>query len=252
MGRGLAAMKGLVAGSALLAAISMSAAAMDLSSGFQTLAPSATQAPYDWSGFYGSSSSWSVPYDTLIAGAPVASGTSSTSSALGSQFGYNYQNGPFVLGIEGDFTRRYGMDPILLAPTGLDSRAHDEQGWIGTLRPRAGIAADNFLFYATGGLAYGSIRNDASQGLAAGGAPAASDPGPRTGWTVGGGISYAGGKRWSLGLEYLYADFGKTLSETPLGPFATSTGSRDQSHLLRGRFNYQFDWSSLPEALPQK
>src|SRR6516225_248982 len=101
MGRGLATMKRLVAGTALLAAISMSASAMDLSSGFQTLAPSSMQAPYDWSGFYGSSSSWSVPYDTLIAGAPVAS---SPGSALGgSQFGYNYQNGPFVLGIEGDF-----------------------------------------------------------------------------------------------------------------------------------------------------
>jgi outer membrane immunogenic protein len=246
-------MKRLVAGTALLAAISMSASAMDLSSGFQTLAPSSMQAPYDWSGFYGSSSSWSVPYDTLIAGAPVASGTSSPGSALGgSQFGYNYQNGPFVLGIEGDFSRRYGMNSALLAPSGLEGLAlRDEQGWIGTLRPRAGIAADNWLLYTTGGLAYGSIRNDATQGLVAGSTPAASDPGTRAGWTVGGGISYAGGKRWSLGLEYLYADFGKTLSETPLGPFAASTAARDQSHLVRGRFNYQFDWSALPESLPQ-
>jgi len=245
-------MKRLVAGSALLAAISTSAVATDTSASFQTLAPSATQAPYDWNGFYGGRSAWSVPYDTLIAGAPVPSATSA-SGAPGYQFGYNYQKGPFVFGIEGEFTPRTRLDSILLAPAGLDGLTpRDEHGWVGMLRPRAGIAADHWLFYATGGLAYGSFRTDGAEALAGGTAPGASDAAARAGWTVGGGLSYAGGKRWSLGLEYLYADFGKSLNETPLGPFSSSTVSRDQSHLVRGRFNYQFDWSELPQALPQK
>ncbi|HEY7300525.1 MAG TPA: outer membrane beta-barrel protein [Xanthobacteraceae bacterium] len=249
-------MKSSIAGMALLAAISMPALAMDLTAGFQTLSPSATETPRDWSGFYGGANSWSVPYDALIAGAPVAAGSSSANSPLaGWQLGYNYQKGPFVFGIESDFTRRYGMDSVLLSPTGLDGlNLRDEQGWFGTLRPRAGLAADNWLVYATGGLAYGSFRNnDATEVLGPGSAAAVSASGARAGWTVGGGISYAGGdkQRWSLGLEYLYADFGKSLNDSPLGPFS-SNASHDQAHLLRGRFNYQFDLPLLPQAIPQK
>jgi outer membrane immunogenic protein len=227
-----------------------------LTSGFQTLSPSATDTPHDWSGFYGGANSWSVPYDALIAGAPVAAGASSPSNALtGWQLGYNYQQGPFVFGIESDFTRRYGMESVLLSPMALDGlNLHDEHGWIGTFRPRAGIAADNWLFYATGGLAYGSFRNDATELLGPGSAAAASAAGARAGWTVGGGISYVGGdkQRWSLGLEYLYADVGKSLNDAPLGPFSSANGSRDQAHLLRGRFNYQFDLPLFPQAIPQK
>src|SRR5262245_53108786 len=128
MGRGLAKMKSLVAGGALLASSALSVSALDLCSGFQHLAPSSVQARYKWSGIYGRSSSWSVPYDSLIAGAPVASGTTSPRSALcGSQFGYNYQNGPFVPGIEGHFTRRYGMNSALLAPPGLEGLSLREE-----------------------------------------------------------------------------------------------------------------------------
>jgi outer membrane immunogenic protein len=239
----------------LLAAVSTSALSMDLTSGFQTLSPSTTEAAHDWSGFYGGANSWSVPYDALIAGAPVAAGASTSSNPFaGWQLGYNYQKGPFVFGIESDFTRRYGMDSVLLSPTGLDGlNLRDEQGWVGTLRPRAGIASDNWLLYATGGLAYGSFRNDATEALGPGSAAAAS-PGSRAGWTVGGGISYAGGdkQRWSLGLEYLYADFGKSLNDAPLGPFSSANASHDQAHLLRGRFNYQFDLPLFPQAIPQK
>jgi outer membrane immunogenic protein len=252
----MATMKSSVAGIALLAAISTPALSMDLTSDFQTLSPSTMDTPHDWSGFYGGSNSWNVPYDALIAGAPVAAGASTPNSALaGWQLGYNYQNGPFVFGIESDFTRRYGMESALLPPTGVEGfNFRDEQGWTGTLRPRAGIAADNWLLYATGGLAYGSFRNDATEALGPGSVTAASAPGARAGWTVGGGISYAGGdkQRWSLGLEYLYADFGKSLNDAPLGPFSSPNASHDQAHLLRGRFNYQFDLPLLPQAIPQK
>src|SRR5437588_4632815 len=230
--------KSFVAGSALLAALSTSAAAMDTAPVFQTLPPSASSAPYDWSGFYGgpgTDSPWSrVPYDALIAAAPV--GSSAPGSALGGlQLGYNYQSGPFVVGLESDFAWRHGMDSVLLAPIGLESlNVRGEQGWLGTLRPRAGVAADNWLFYATGGIAYGSFRNDAAEPLAGAIRPPA-DSGTRAGWTAGGGIQYAGGKHWSLGLEYLYADFGKAnLSQPALGPFSATT-FRDQSHLLRGK-----------------
>ena len=121
---------------------------------------------------------------------------------------------------------RRGAD--LLGAHGLDSiNFQNEQGWIGTLRPRAGLAVDNWLLYGTGGLAY------------SGGNPvpfAGSSP-TRSGWAVGGGLEYTNDKQWSLGLEYLYADFGKSAqSQSGAAP------AEDRSQMVRGRLNYRFGW----------
>jgi outer membrane immunogenic protein len=151
----------------------------------------------------------------------------------GTQFGYNSQSGPFVLGIEAD-VRRKSTD--FIGATGLDlSNFRNEQGWIGTLRPRAGVAADKWLFYGTGGLAYSS-GDEARAGFVG--------TAPRTGFTVGGGVEYAPGKQWSLGLEYLYADFGK--SSQSRSNFSTGgSPNEDHSQVLRGRLNYRFGWDGL-------
>jgi outer membrane immunogenic protein len=147
------------------------------------------------------------------------------------QFGINSQSGQFVFGVEAD-VRRKSTD--FIGASGLDlSNFRNEQGWIGTLRPRAGVAADNWLFFGTGGFAYSS-GDEARSGFA-------STP-SRMGWTVGGGVEYAPGKQWSLGLEYLYADFGKS------GRSNFSAGGSpndDHSQILRGRLNYRFGWDGL-------
>jgi outer membrane immunogenic protein len=149
------------------------------------------------------------------------------------QFGYNSQTGPFILGVEGD-VRRKGAD--FIGANGLDlSNFRNEQGWIGTLRPRAGVAADKWLFFGTGGLAYSS-GDEARSGFA-------STP-SRTGWTVGGGVEYAPGKQWSLGLEYLYADFGKS-AQSRSSFSAGGSPNDDHSQILRGRLNYRFGWDGL-------
>jgi outer membrane immunogenic protein len=238
----------LLARAILLVALSSPAMATEVAPVFETLPPSQV-APHDWNGAYGSGGDpWTrVPYDTLISGAPVGSLTS-TNLLNSRQFGYNYQSGSFVFGIEADVSQHHGIDSILLAPAGLDSfNLRGEQGWIGTLRPRMGVAADNWLLYGTGGLTYStSGQSDADALAGAGRAP--GDTGARAGWTGGAGIEYAGGKRWSLGLEYLYANVGKSsLNQTAVGLFPSTPSTHDQSHLLRGRFNYQFDW-----GLPQK
>jgi len=153
---------------------------------------------------------------------------------LGStQFGVNSQTGPFVLGLEAD-VRRKSTD--FIGASGLDlSNFRNEQGWIGTLRPRAGVAADKWLFYGTGGIAYSS-SDEARTGF--------TGTAPRTGWTVGGGVEYAPGKQWSLGLEYLYADFGK--SPQTRSSFTTGgSPTEDHSQILRGRLNYRFGWDGL-------
>jgi outer membrane immunogenic protein len=228
-------MKRLLVGSVALAALSTAAYATDIGPAFEALPPPPAEvAPYNWTGMYGRMNTLQ-PYDSLMFGAPT---NGAPDSFIGStQFGYNYQTGPFVLGIESD-TRRQAPDLTSAfganAFDGLNLR--NEQGWVGTLRPRAGLAADNWLLYGTAGLAYGTISPDARP----------STPGTaRTGWTVGGGLEFESGKQWSLGLEYLYADFGKT-PQAQYNMFlggAPSPGTvEDRSQVVRGRLNYRFGW----------
>jgi len=52
------------------------------------------------------------------------------------------------------------------------------------------------------------------------------------------------GKQWSLGLEYLYADFGKSATE-PVELLDGGSPNDDHSQILRGRLNYRFGWDGL-------
>src|SRR5581483_2090835 len=70
--------------------------------------------------------------------------------------------------------------------------------WFGTLRGRAGYAYNNFLFYATGGLAYGTLRAE-SLGLL-------SENRSGFGWTVGAGVEVGFAPHWNAKIEYLYVD----------------------------------------------
>ena len=78
----------------------------------------------------------------------------------GVQAGYNWQGigSPLVLGVETDVQatvfRGEGSN------AGGDSFQSDLRA-LGTVRGRAGYAMDRALVYATGGLAYGSIDNEA-------------------------------------------------------------------------------------------
>src|SRR5262249_6752074 len=139
---------------------------------------------------------------------------------------------PFVFGIEGDATRQHSLTNAFGANAFDAASTRNDPGWIGTVRPRAGLAADNWLFYGTAGLAYGTIT------------PGTTAPGSaRSGWAVGGGLEFESGKQWSLGLEYLYADFGKTSqaqSNMFLGGAPTPGTIEDRSQVVRGRLNYRF------------
>jgi outer membrane immunogenic protein len=227
-------MKRLLLGSVAAAALSSAALATDITPVFEVLPP-AEATPYNWTGYYGRMNKLS-PADTLMLSAPIG-GTAADGFIASTQFGYNYQKGPFVLGIEGDMRRR-GAD--LVGTGGLDlSGFRSESGWIGTLRPRAGVAAENWLFYGTGGVTYSGNDGETRPGFT---------PAPRAGWTVGGGVEYSSGKQWSLGLEYLYADFGKSAQGQSGAAFSTGAASaEDHNQILRGRLNYRFGWDG-----PQK
>lgn len=223
-------MKRLVLGSVAVATLATAAIAAETTPVFEVLPP-AEASPYNWTGFYGRLNTL-TPTDTLMLGVPISGAP--TDGFIGSaQFGYNYQSGAVVIGIEGDVTRRRGVE--FIGSSGFEPlNAGNEQGWIGTLRSRAGLATDGWLFYSTGGLAYGSADAD--------GRPAEVTGSSRIGWTVGAGVEYATGKQWSLGLEYLYADFGKSAQSQSGLAFSTPGTPEDRSQMVRGRLNYRFGW----------
>jgi opacity protein-like surface antigen len=122
--------------------------------------------------------------------------------------------------------------------TGPDAvNAHAEIKDLGTVRARLGYVAGNTLVYATGGLAYARVKySESGPGIDA----FATDY-YHLGWAAGAGIEYAFAPRWSVKLEYLYADLGKTESSFNFGTMSTDLSAQ----MVRAGLNYQFRWSDL-------
>ena len=89
---------------------------------------------------------------------------SSAAFTGGALIGANWQWESFVMGVEADInyagfdaSQRRDLDYLDRAyfdEFNAHNKAEIEMDWWGTLRGRAGFAADNFLFYGTGGLAW--------------------------------------------------------------------------------------------------
>lgn len=122
-----------------------------------------------------------------------------------------------------------------------------------TLRPRAGVAVNSLLVYATGGWAYPkrNFSQDLKQDFLNYGQTGFVSKWD-SGWVIGGGVEAALSQRWSLKTEYLYAVFG-TLSFQSGGTcdsaFAAAcalyTGEHRQkltSQMVRLGLNYRFGY----------
>ncbi len=120
---------------------------------------------------------WTGPYVGLTGGY----GWGTSSGLLGGGFaGYNFQVNPnVVVGLEGD-----------IVATGKSSNS-----WDSTIRGRFGYAYDRYLFYGTGGVAFGDIKNAGASKT-------------KTGWTLGAGIEAALTSNVTGRLEYRYTDLG--------------------------------------------
>jgi outer membrane immunogenic protein len=170
----------------------------------------------------------------------------------GGQIGYNWQSDKFVFGVEADAAWRDNKaSTVFPFPGGLDFTTFTtKQTWLATFRPRVGVAANNWLFYVTGGAAAEGLEHSFNENRPslAGANRTFSSNDTRWGWTVGAGVE-AGFSNWSVGLEYLYVDFNKSTTITApaqvLGglPFNVSVVSFDDSvqHVLRAKLNYHFN-----------
>jgi outer membrane immunogenic protein len=135
----------------------------------------------------------------------------------GVQAGYNWQSGPLVYGVEGDLQITGAEDTF--APWKFSNP------WFGTARGRVGYAFNNVLIYATGGLAFGSLRAE-TFGL--------SESHTNAGWTAGVGGEFGIAQNWTAKVEYLYVDLANSRF--------TITGQNNgyQFGLIRAGVNYHF------------
>src|SRR6201996_6249006 len=124
----------------------------------------------------------------------------------GGEAGYNWQTGPWVLGLEANFEGS-GLSGSRNAPClpplcgALAASYAQRLSWFGTLRPRIGYALGNWLFYATGGGVLGQVYTNATTAV---GSLIATDNRSQTrdGWTLGGGVEGEIPAGWGAKIEY--------------------------------------------------
>ncbi len=266
-------MRNLVLASVALIALFVSAPARAA----DTLAAPAAVQVYNWTGFYiganaGGASGTSDAKTTTVfspvgyfAASSVTSINANGSPTLhpggfagGIQAGYNWQTGNIVLGGELDFnsfhTSATKTDTVVYpccAPTSYHLRTKVHTDWLFTARPRIGYAANNWLFYVTGGLALTRLTADFrftdTFTAPPGALESASATSTNAGWTVGGGVEVGLWTNWSVKAEYLYTDFGKVstggvLTNPPgfatTNPFSHSADLK--TSIGRAGINYRF------------
>jgi high affinity Mn2+ porin len=198
-------------------------------------APPPPPASYDWTGFYigshldygAGSSNWSA----TASGAPAPGFAGSLdffnsydafkgtgSYAVGLHGGYNFMlPSRYLFGVEADvsFPNTIGNSTTLSSAAIGTASFAEQVEFSGTLRGRIGYAPGQWLFYATGGLAwsYDQFTRTQLAGTPAGGT---ATPGtvenifmvPRLGGAAGGGIEVALTANWMARLEYLYTAYG--------------------------------------------
>lgn len=188
---------GGVAAAALLLASGAIASAADIA------APEAV----DWSGFYvGVHAGYGEVYTKGI----IDRGSFNLEQSdldlngvlLGAQVGYNFQMDSLVLGVEADLSYLDFNDEIWDTPSTGTSNTAADIDLLGTVRARIGVAMDDMLLYATGGLAF----SDAESSLLNSG-DALDVSYNDIGGVFGGGIEYAATDTIRFRAEGLYYIF---------------------------------------------
>ena len=238
-------MKKLVIGAAFAAISSASAFAADLPMQSYKSPPVVAQV-YNWTGFYvGVNGGYG--WGTQDPMTPLSNRFDRTSfntsgGMFGGTIGAQIQQGYVVLGVEGDLDWANIKGSGITTPTigglilpGLPITLNmaTNVSAVGTARLRAGVAMNNWLFYATGGAAF--IKSSAN-GTSIAGVPCGtlgvlpncSASSLRPGLAAGLGAEWGFAQNWSAKVEYLYIE--------SLG----SGVSVDHLNTIRGGINYRF------------
>jgi outer membrane immunogenic protein len=182
---------------------------------------------FTWTGFYlgiNAGAAFRQSNNGFFANGSPFNGSGNTRFIGGAQGGMNWQVSQFVFGVEADGQALVG---------GNNNFGGSSTGFLGTARGRLGIAFDRFLVYGTGGFAYGTGGNRFQNAFFTNNA---NDW--RVGYAAGAGIEYAFTNNWSVKVEYLYTDLGRSNNND----FGFLSTYRQRNNIVRAGLNYKFDW----------
>ncbi|MGO8912665.1 MAG: outer membrane protein [Bradyrhizobium sp.] len=225
----------------LLAAAAVSANAADMP--VKAVPAPVVAQVYNWTGLYvGVNGGWGWGQQDPLA--PFSNRFDRTSfdingGMVGGTIGAQVQQGYVVLGIEGDLDwanikgNGISTPTIVGIPQPITLNIATNTSAIGTARIRAGVAMNNWLFYATGGAAFvkSSANGTSIAGVPCGTLgvlPNCSASAWRPGLAAGLGAEWGFTQNWTAKLEYLYIDV------------VGSGFSTDHINTIRAGVNYRF------------
>jgi len=214
-------MKKIWAGASCLFAAVLSSAAL------------AAEPMWNWSGFYVGGHfgyGWAYPEITEdTTGTRVGNPPRPEGILGGAQLGYNWQAGPWVYGVEADYTwSNIKGTSNAVTPAGILQASGLPDNYA-TFTGRVGYSIDRTLYYVKGGAAW---MDERFRQLSVTVPVCVGDPctgsNATWGWALGAGAEYAIDPRWSARLEYLYMDF-----PTNEGVVTSNNVSSNHFHLTR-------------------
>jgi outer membrane immunogenic protein len=204
--------------------------------------------PFSWTGFYlggDVGGAWAKSDGTLTNADgffPVPYSLNPSGVIGGGFLGFNYQINQLVLGVEGDWqaddlSSTSGPLAPDIGPYSISTKLDS----YGSARARLGYAVDHWLFFGTGGAAFGSWST--SYALTGSAPFVTNSTGIRAGWTAGGGVEYAFTRNWLGRVEYRHTDLGTTsfvAGSDTVPPNAAETGNKVTVDDVRAGVAYKF------------
>jgi opacity protein-like surface antigen len=249
----------ILASSTFASIATVSAFAADLPS-ISALSPSSID---NWTGFYVGSIAGlaqgsydprtaaipgnylSAPADITAVAAGGAQSIKPTGFSAGAEAGYNWQSGHWLVGLETDISTIHLNGAVSGTPVSLPVgppvnfhgrpdrffvNSYADADWLYTFRPRVGFVQNNWLFYATGGLALTSLRGDFTftDGNTKSDAANIQQSGRvnntlSVGYVVGAGAEVGLTDRLSVKAEYLHVNFPDAVAAQTFIVFATAS-----------------------------
>ena len=210
---------------------------------------------YNWAGFFvGGAFGYGIGRNDSTFSAPAADAEAFFLSPrgfdAGGVIGYNWQFGSWVVGLDADIEGSTGSGYLTCVAVcnGAGATTIDQTlSWFGTVRGRVGYAVGPTLFYATGGAAYGQVKESFAQS-AAGITISPSFSHSKSGFAVGAGVEnrldILGllGPNWTTRTEYLYVDLGSIGDTFPgaAGGVAQTLTGNVHEHVWRTVVSYKF------------
>ncbi|RUW30135.1 outer membrane protein [Mesorhizobium sp. M1E.F.Ca.ET.041.01.1.1] len=216
-----------LASAGFFALLSGPALAADMGADLPMTAPG-----FDWTGYYAGLQAgygWGRSDIAGTEGEPFAASPDLDGGFVGGHVAGLWQFNQAVIGARAELNYASIDGSALLSPgnsVGTDIK------WLGSVNAEAGLAADRWLIYGVGGVAFAGIETSQNAG------PSFAETRTGAGWTIGAGVDYALSNNIVVGAQYRYYDFGKEHFDVP-----DAFSDRDQDlklHTLGVNFSYKF------------